>query len=189
MNYKQVKAIQLKWEKKLKELFPDINHLPGIYVYYRQDGDYCKWYCGQAKDIIERTISHTMGYSQHIDLSLKKYGFAADGKEDGWNFYFYNCDIMHLDEEEQATIKKMSEKPFSISYNVTLGGQGKGKSDLNESNRKAPKGYYDGVDYGYQKAIKEIKVYFDKYLDFSIKDKPNKLKERKLQEFKDLLGM
>lgn len=187
MKYNQVKAIQLKWEKKLKELFPEINHLPGIYVYYRQDGEYTKWYVGQAKDIIERTVSHLMGYSQHIDLSLKKRGFFVDGKPDGWSFYFYNCALENLDEEEKATVRKMSEKPFSVSYNVTLGGQGEGKEDLNSTNRKSGKSYYDGVAYGEQKAKKYVKEMFDKYLDYSIKDKPNKIKERKLEEFENYL--
>lgn len=48
-------------------------------------------------------------------------------------------------------------------------------------------GYYKGVAYGRAKAIKEIKVFFDKYLDFVVKGKPNKTKQKKLKEFEEIL--
>ena len=50
------------------------------------------------------------------------------------------------------------------------------------------KGYRKGVEYGRQKALREVEVLFEKYLDAVVKGKTNKLKERKLQEFKSLIG-
>jgi hypothetical protein len=41
---------------------------------------------------------------------------------------------------------------------------------------------------GRKNAVREVKVFFDKYLDFSIKDKPTKIKERKYNEFKEWLN-
>ena len=55
------------------------------------------------------------------------------------------------------------------------------------SENSTKKGYYQGVAFGKNRAVQEIKTYFDKYLDFVIKGKPNKIKERKLKEFEELL--
>ena len=69
-------------------------------------------------------------------------------------------------------------------YNIESGGT-VGKEIIGD--RKPSKGYYDGLAQARKKTKEEIRVFFDKYLDYSIKGKPNKIKERKLQEFTDYL--
>ena len=76
-----------------------------------------------------------------------------------------------------------------------MGGQGQGKVGINDD--QTTKGYRQGVAFGYQKAIKEIKEYFDKYLQFNIKRENKAYKKngydfkeiyiKKFNEFKELL--
>jgi hypothetical protein len=40
---------------------------------------------------------------------------------------------------------------------------------------------------GRKNAVREVKVFFDKYLDYSVKGVSNKIKERKYNEFKEWL--
>ena len=72
-------------------------------------------------------------------------------------------------------------------YNVTGGGQYDKKADIGERQQTKLKSYKNGKNLGYEKAREEVKIYFDKYLDYNIKGKSNKIKERKLLEFKDWL--
>ena len=68
--------------------------------------------------------------------------------------------------------------------NIESGGA-KEKFDINE--RKSGKTYTQGVEYGEKKTIRQVKEFFDKYLDCVIKEPSNKVKERKLKEFEELL--
>ena len=70
-----------------------------------------------------------------------------------------------------------------MRYNKTGGGQ----YDKKGFEQEQTNGYYKGLKKGRENQLKEIKVYFDKYIDFVIKGKPNKIKERKLKEFEELL--
>lgn len=69
--------------------------------------------------------------------------------------------------------------------NKTAGGQGAGKFEIAETRPK--KGYYDGVAYGEKKAKRKANEFFEKYLDYSIKEPKNKIKERKFAEFGEFL--
>ena len=53
--------------------------------------------------------------------------------------------------------------------------------------RKPAKTYTDGVKQGKKKIFEKVKLYFNKYLSFAIKPPINKVKERKLREFKEWL--
>jgi hypothetical protein len=86
-----------------------------------------------------------------------------------------------LDCNEQYWIKSFATAGYQL-YNHTTGSQGVSKKVLGE--QKERKGYNQGLHNGYIKAIKEVRNYFDKYLDFVIKGKTNKTKERKFEEFK-----
>ena len=70
------------------------------------------------------------------------------------------------------------------SYNVTGGGQTDKKADVGERLQTKLKSYKNGKNLGYDKAKEEVRVFFDKYLDFVVKGKPNKIKERKFEEFR-----
>ena len=183
VNMKQVYAIARNSELKWKEIYPELDHYTGIYVLTRQDENGFKYsYIGQAKDVLKRLGQHLTGY-QHIDLSLKKHGLNGAF---GWKIKeIIKCTEDQLDEAEQVYIKKYANLGYQLR-NKTSGSQGEGKDGL-DVEHKPSKGYYDGVEYGYNKAIKEIGILFDKYLDAVIKGDSNKIKERKLEEFLHLI--
>ena len=183
VNMKQVYAIARNSELRWKEIYPELDHYTGIYVLTRQDENGFKYsYIGQAKDVLKRLGQHLTGY-QHIDLSLKKHGLNGAF---GWKIKeIIKCTEDQLDEAEQVYIKKYANLGYQLR-NKTSGSQGEGKDSL-DVEHKPSKGYYDGVEYGYNKAIKEIGILFDKYLDAVIKGDSNKIKERKLEEFLHLI--
>ena len=87
--------------------------------------------------------------------------------------------------KEQYFIKLYANGGYQLR-NHTAGGQGEGKTGLD--NQKPSKGYYDGIAQGEKKTREYVRAMFEKYLDFEIKDKPNKVKERKLKEFEEWLN-
>ena len=182
-NMKQVYAIARNSELRWKEIYPELDHYTGIYVLTRQDENGFKYsYIGQAKDVLKRLGQHLTGY-QHIDLSLKKHGLNGAF---GWKIKeIIKCTEDQLDEAEQVYIKKYANLGYQLR-NESSGSQGEGKDGL-DVEHKPSKGYYAGVEYGYNKAIKEIGILFDKYLDAVIKGDLNKIKERKLEEFLHLI--
>ena len=176
-----------------------LNETPGIYILTRvnpatKDGTVKKYaYIGQAVKVVERLAGHFLGFSQRIDISLKTRGLWYKSNPYAWKIDVYYCNEDELDEKEREFILVAQQQGYEL-YNITSGGQDEGKEDINE--RKAGKGYYDGVDYGYKKALKEVKEYFDKYLIFlpNNKDenckKNGELKEiykKKYSEFMELL--
>jgi len=188
MTYKQVIARQKSAEARILKQFnnnPNVKNESGIYVLRRTDENGIKYaYIGQAKKMITRLGQHLLGY-QHIDLSIKKHGFYNKEK----NPYGYIIEMWYypeeqLDEKEREFIKSRAEAGYQLR-NKTAGGQDKGKVGIDEN--KPSRGYYDGKKQGRVDTIKEVKTYFDKYLDYSIKGEPNKIKERKYEEFGNLL--
>ena len=189
MNYKQVIARQKSAEARILKQFnnnPNVENTSGIYVLKRTDEAGLRYaYIGQAKKMITRLGQHLLGY-QHIDLSLKKHGFYNKNT----NPYGYIIECWHfeedvLDEKERLFIKNYAEHGYQLR-NKTAGGQDKGKVGIDEN--KPSRGYYDGKKQGRADTIKEVKNYFNKYLDYSIKGNPNKIKERKFEEFGELLN-
>lgn len=191
INYKKIYAMKKQSQETLIKVNNKIDNNSGIYILTRIDENgipFC--YIGQAKHLIDRMSSHLTGYSQRIDLSLRKRGFKKLGKENGWELEIVHCLESELDAEEQKYIKMYIEKGYQM-YNRTLGSQSEGKVGINDTSTK---GYLDGIRYGYSKAIKEIKIYFDKYLNYSIK--PELVKKngeftetakRKFNEFGEML--
>ena len=88
-----------------------------------------------------------------------------------------------LNQKEKYYIALYQSKGYEM-LNIESGGA-KEKFDIAE--RKPAKTYTQGVEYGEKKAIKRIRELFDKYLDYGIKEPSNKVKERKLKEFEELL--
>ncbi len=185
-NYRQIFAKKKALENKVLKLCPNAKDEKGIYAFTRiDDHNVGHFYAGQSVKCKARIISHLQGYDSHIDKSIRKWGLYDEVK----NPYGYKIHILeytsNLDEREKYWIMKYLEKGFQ-SKNISFGGQGEGKEHLNENAQG--KGYYQGVAYGELKTKRQIKVFFEKYLDFTIKGKYNKIKERKFNEFKEWLN-
>ena len=195
-NWKKIYAMKKQAEEKLMKVCPELKNESGIYVLTRDDESGLQFaYIGQSVKLIDRLVSHLNGYSQRIDISLKKRGFYDELKRPfGWKLevFFYN--ESELDKQEQNYIYDYASIGYQL-YNRTSGSQGQGKVGINDD--QTTKGYRQGVAYGYQKAIKEIKEYFDKYLQFNIKRENKAYKKngydfkeiyiKKFNEFKELL--
>lgn len=186
-NYKQVFAIKKQNEERIKKLCPKATHTSGIYIFHRYQDDFRFAYIGQAtKSLLSRLADHLNGYSQHIDLSIRKWGLYDEYK----NPNGYRVDILcycmpkECDDKEQYYIKLYANMGYQLR-NVTTGSQGEGKQGMTEN--KPPKNYHQGVAYGELKTKRKVKEYFDKYLDYSVKGVSNKIKERKYNEFKEWL--
>lgn len=187
MNYqafKKIKAIENGYKKLLKETYPGLKEDSGIYSFTRVDKDTgIKYaYVGQAKHLLSRIAQHLAGRQSHIDRSLYTRGLGMSGE---WKLGWRYTDESALDEEERTSIRKAAEQGFQL-YNKTSGGQDKGKSALGDS--EGIGGYRKGKAAGEEKLRLKVKEYFDKYLDPVIKGAPNKIKERKLEEFKNFIG-
>lgn len=188
INYKKVFAIKRANEQKILKICPDLRNESGIYAFYRIDENGFKHaYIGQASgnNLLSRAAEHLSGY-QYIDISIKNHGLYDKNK----NPYGYKvkamiyCNPEECDKWEQYYIKKFHENAYQLK-NTNIGGQGKGKQGLDNS--RPAKTYSEGKAYGYSKAIKEISILFQKYLDVSVK-KENKICNRKLQEFMELIS-
>ena len=107
----------------------------------------------------------------------------SNSNELGWklNVMYFPKEL--LDEKERYYITQYIENKF-VMYNIESGGT-LHKEIIGE--RKPPKTYTQGVEYGEKKAIRRVKEFFDKYLDCVIKEPSNKIKERKKKEFEELL--
>ena len=163
----------------------------GIYLFYRvnEEGQNCV-YVGQAKDLLYRTAQHLgVGAKKtHIDKSLFKHKLYSDKNPHGWKVCVLKvCPTKDLDSIEQQYIDYYKNRDDVKMYNVTGGGQIDKKGDIGERLQTKLKSYKNGKGLGYEKAIEEVRVFFEKYLDYSIKGKPNKIKQRKLAEFGKLI--
>lgn len=172
-----------------KMILPIIKETPqtrksGIYLYERTDEKGITYfYCGLAINLFNRQISHWNGYLR-IDISMRKRGFYSVENPYGWKFSILEyCDKDKLNEREQYWILK-NLKLGKQTYNLNYGGS-KGKSNTFDKERK---GYQQGKVYGYEKAREEVRVFFEKYLDFTIKGKETKTKLKKLEEFNKFIG-
>lgn len=166
----------------------EITSQSGIYAFYRTNdkGEKC-FYIGQAKNLLQRTAQHLMGHKQHIDKSILKYKLYSENNPTGWKLrVLIYCKEQDLDHFEQFYIKLNMDLGYK-SYNVTGGGQFDKKKDVGERQQTKLKSYKNGKGLGYEKARQEVRVFFEKYLDYEIKGKSNKIKERKLSEFKNWL--
>ena len=179
MEQKQLYAMKAYARKRILKLVPDMQNWSGIYVWHRRGADgNTYFYAGQSVHLVDRSVSHIMQYD-HLGLSIRKRGLCTE-KEGGWYLEYFYCDRSELDEKERETIAAWI-KSGGVPYNVTDGGQGTGKADITE--RKAAKGYMDGIKAGYQKARKEVAHLFEKNLTFSINGKPGVNKQKAYDKF------
>lgn len=134
----------------------------------RQDDTITRFmYIGQAKRVLTRLAQHLQQFSQRIDISLKNRGlYYEHSNHYGWKISVKYCEESELNQLERKYIAEAQEKGITL-YNITGGGQDEDKEDINE--RKAGLGYHDGIKQGKLTVIKEVKEYFDKYLNYSPK--------------------
>ena len=187
MNYKKIYAEKANRERIIANVCPGIQKTSGIYIFHRIDeAGIRRAYCGQAVNLLERCASHLAEYD-HIALSLKKHGFYSNEKPYGWKLAFKTCPREELDEKEIGTIKNLADDGFQM-YNVTAGGQSKGK--LVTGQYKQPKTYTQGVQQGRKALARELKDIADKHLTIELKaeKKANKTSQRMFEKFMELLG-
>lgn len=184
LNYRQIFARKEAEKKKLLALNKELDNNSGIYIFTRYENGFKFCYVGQAKHLLDRLVSHLQGYEQHIDRSLKKHKLFNKDNPSGWQLKFFHCSADKLNALEQQTILDYATAGYQM-LNKTSGSQGGEKFAIVDNQRK---GYLQGKNEGKIAMLKQIKVYFDKYLDITIKGDTNKIKQRKLQEFMELLN-
>lgn len=192
MNYQNIaraKAIEQENKKRLLKLNPKLNDDSGIYFLLREDENGFKFaYVGQAKSVLQRLASHLVGYEQHIDLSLRKHKLYSEDNPYGWRVEFLNFPESQLDEKEKYYIKLYADKGYQLR-NVSLGGQGENRASGSIGERKAPKGYMQGIQQGRKNLARELSNIAEKHLKIEIRDdkKHNKVSQKQYEKFMDLL--
>ena len=189
-NIAKAKMIEKENMKRLLKVNPKLNGKPGIYFLLRTDENGFKFaYIGQArKSILQRLASHLVGFSQHIDLSLRKHKLYSEDNPYGWRVEFLNFPPRMLDEKEKEFIKKYADAGYQLR-NVSVGGQGENRDSGQIGERKSAKGYYDGLAQGRLNLARELKGIIDKHLVVSLKAEKqnNKISQKALEKFNGLL--
>ena len=192
-NYRNIvkaKAIEKQNKERLLKVNPKLNERSGIYFLLRTDENGFRFaYIGQAVKILTRLASHMTGYEQHIDLSLRKHKLYDEQKNPhGWRVEFLNFPESELDEKEKYYIKLYADKGYQLR-NVSLGGQGENRASGSIGERKAPKGYRDGIKQGKINLARELSSIAEKHLKIEIREdkKNNKISQRQYEKFMDLL--
>lgn len=193
MNYQNIaraKAIEQENKKRLLKLNPKLNDRSGIYFLLREDENGFKYaYIGQAVHTLSRLASHLVGYEQHIDLSLRKHKLYDKEKNPyGWRVEFLNFPESQLDEKEKYYIKLYADKGYQLR-NVSLGGQGENRASGSIGERKAPKGYLQGVQQGRKNLARELSNIAEKHLKIELREDKanNKVSQKQYKKFKELL--
>ena len=189
MDNKQRFAILNEYKKTIEKICPDISPFSGIYLFYRKNknNENCV-YIGQAKNLLNRVAQHFVGRKQHIDKSLYLHKLWSEENPYGWKIKIIReCRISELDLYEKQYIDYYMNKSCKV-YNVAGGGQIDKAQDVGKRYEVKLKSYKNGKNVAYNKAKEYVKTMFNKYLDYSIKGKPTKIKERKLKEFEEFLG-
>lgn len=192
MNYQNIaraKAIEQENKKRLLKLNPKLNDRSGIYFLLREDENGFKFaYVGQAIHTLSRLASHLVGYEQHIDLSLRKHKLYSEDNPYGWRVEFLNFPESQLDEKEKYYIKLYADNGYQLR-NVSIGGQGGNRDSGSIGERKAPKGYLQGIQQGRKNLARELSNIAEKHLKIEIRaDKANnKVSQKQYEKFMDLL--
>ena len=192
MNYQniaRVKAIEQENKKRLLKLNPKLNDKSGIYFLLREDENGFKFaYVGQAIHTLSRLASHLVGYEQHIDLSLRKHKLYSEDNPYGWRVEFLNFPESQLDEKEKYYIKLYADNGYQLR-NVSIGGQGGNRDSGSIGERKAPKGYLQGIQQGRKNLARELSNIAEKHLKIELRaDKVNnKVSQKQFEKFNKLL--
>nr|DAH33361.1 MAG TPA: hypothetical protein [Caudoviricetes sp.] len=194
MNYQNIakaKAIEKKNRERLLKVNSELDDESGIYFLTRTDENGFRYaYIGQAVHILSRLASHLVGYEQHIDLSLRKHKLYDKEKNPyGWRVEFLNFPESQLDEKEKYYIKLYADKGYQLR-NVSLGGQGENRASGSIGERKAPKGYLQGVQQGRKNLARELSHIIEKHLVVTIREdkQGNKVSQKQLDKFMELIN-
>lgn len=187
---RQAKAIESENRKRLLRINPKLNDRSGIYFLLREDENGFKFaYVGQAVHILQRLANHLVGYEQHIDLSLRKHKLYNEEKNPfGWRVEFLNFPESQLDEKEKYYIKLYADNGYQLR-NVSIGGQGGNRDSGSIGERKAPKGYLQGIQQGRKNLARELSNIAEKHLKIELRaDKVNnKVSQKQFEKFNKLL--
>lgn len=192
MNYQNIaraKAIEQENRKRLLKLNPKLNDKSGIYFLLREDENGFKFaYVGQAVHTLSRLASHLVGYEQHIDLSLRKHKLYSEDNPYGWRVEFLNFPESQLDEKEKYYIKLYADNGYQLR-NVSIGGQGGNRDSGSIGERKAPKGYLQGIQQGRKNLARELSNIAEKHLKIELREDKanNKVSQKQYEKFMDLL--
>ena len=190
-NMRKIKAIDKQNKERLLNVNPKLNERSGIYFLLRTDENGFRFaYIGQAVKILTRLASHMTGYEQHIDLSLRKHKLYDEQKNPhGWRVEFLNFPESELDEREKYYIKLYADKGYQLR-NVSLGGQGENRASGSIGERKAPKGYMQGIQQGKKVLARELSNIAEKHLKIEIREdkKNNKVSQKQFEKFKELMN-
>lgn len=182
-NIAKSKVIEQKNKKRLLAVNPKLDEKSGIYILWRTE---VHAYVGQSVGLLTRLAQHLAGYSQHIDLSLKKHKLYSSDNPYGYRVDFIHCDKSELDDKEREYIQKCIDKGW-ILKNKTSGGQDEGKEKIAEYNPS--KGYRDGILQGKKTLARELSSIIDKHLTVRLKEEKqnNKTSQKQLEKFNQLL--
>lgn len=192
MNYQNIaraKAIEQENKKRLLKLNPKLNDKSGIYFLLREDENGFKYaYIGQALHTLSRLASHLVGYEQHIDLSLRKHKLYSEDNPYGWRVEFLNFPESQLDEKEKYYIKLYADNGYQLR-NVSIGGQGGNRDSGSIGERKAPKGYLQGIQQGRKNLARELSNIAKKHLKIELREDKanNKVSQKQFEKFNELL--
>ena len=192
MNYQNIaraKAIEQENKKRLLKLNPKLNDKSGIYFLLREDENGFKYaYIGQALHTLSRLASHLVGYEQHIDLSLRKHKLYSEDNPYGWRVEFLNFPESQLDEKEKYYIKLYADNGYQLR-NVSIGGQGGNRDSGSIGERKAPKGYLQGIQQGRTNLARELSNIAKKHLKIELREDKanNKVSQKQFEKFNELL--
>lgn len=190
-NIAKAKAIEKQNKERLLKVNPKLNDRSGIYFLLREDENGFKYaYIGQAVHTLSRLASHLVGYEQHIDLSLRKHKLYDKEKSPyGWRVEFLNFPESQLDEKEKYYIKLYADKGYQLR-NVSLGGQGENRASGSIGERKAPKGYMQGIQQGKKALARELSSIAEKHLKIEIREdkKHNRISQKQYEKFMSLIS-
>ena len=186
-NLRAIFAKKANAERELRRICPEAAvHRSGIYFYIREDVDGKHAYIGKAIDLCDRTISHMIGYSQRIDISIKSThrGFFSDNNPHGWKLSVMYYPKKELDKWEHYWISRYRAAGVDL-YNIESGGTD-GKTIIGE--KKPSKGYHDGLAQGRKSLARELRHIIDTHLEVRVR-KENKITEKALAKFWALLSI
>ena len=182
-NYRKIYHAKKEAELELAKVCPMAKHRSGIYFYIREDLEGKHAYIGKAKDLCNRNVAHITGYTQHIDISIKKRGFYSEKNPSGWKLSVLYYPATELDTWERHWIEKYANAGYHL-YNVESGGT-EGKTIIGE--RKPPKTYRDGLAQGRKSLARELRHIIDTHLEVKVK-KENKVTAKAIEKFWSLLS-
>lgn len=172
-------------EKTILSACPNITNGSGIYFYIRREGKERYAYIGKASDLMARSVSHLLGYQQHIDLSLKSRGFFSKTNPNGWELNVLHYPKALLNEKERHFINAYQQAGYKL-YNIESGGT-EGKTMI--ADRKPPRSYRDGLEQGRKSLARELKHIIDTHLTvtLNVQKQGNKQSIKALEKFWKIL--